>query len=188
MAADAEVIAAKEDVAEELLSRPGVTGVGVGFREVGGKLTDETVIRVYVEAKRPPEDVPPSLLIPSEINGHRTDVIETTFSLAGSAAADTAPADADAGFPYDSRMRPLFPGLQIQRAGPATGTCGLFVRYQPPPHPPPSNGPRFPGPPMYTRSPSFPTAGSSASMGTTCCARWTSSGILGVRRGPTATT
>jgi hypothetical protein len=117
-----EVIAAKRQVEEELLARPGVTGVGVGFREVGGELTDETVIRIYVEAKRPADEVPSDLLIPSEINGHRTDVVEKTFRLAESPPADSAldkkgytPAMSGGVFPYNSsNHNPLLPGYQIQ--------------------------------------------------------------------------
>src|SRR5262245_34037209 len=52
------MIRAKSAVEPQLLSQPGVTGVGVGLREKGGKLTEEVVIRVYVERKRPLGEVP----------------------------------------------------------------------------------------------------------------------------------
>ena len=37
---------------EELLGRPGVTGVDVGYKDVGGEPTDEIAIRVMVEKKK----------------------------------------------------------------------------------------------------------------------------------------
>jgi hypothetical protein len=70
------LISAKQEVEDELLKRPGVTGVGVGYREKGGQETDEIVILVYVAQKRPLHEVPPELRIPPEIRGFKTDVIE----------------------------------------------------------------------------------------------------------------
>jgi hypothetical protein len=71
-----EIIRVQESVVPQLLAQPGVTGVGVGFREKDGKLTDEIVIRVYVQDKRPLAEVPAKLRIPSAIGGFKTDVIQ----------------------------------------------------------------------------------------------------------------
>ena len=40
------IIKAKSAAAADLLKLPGVTGVGVGYREKGGQETDECTIRV----------------------------------------------------------------------------------------------------------------------------------------------
>jgi hypothetical protein len=77
--ADAELDranAVKSVVERDILSRPGVTGVGVGLKKVGGELTGTVAIRVYVARKR---TVPEHEHIPPEINGvahrcHRSDV------------------------------------------------------------------------------------------------------------------
>jgi hypothetical protein len=68
--------AVKESVEEEILARPGVTGLDIGYKEVGGQRTDVLAIRVIVEAKR---DVPSAERIPAEIDGIRTDVIQRGF-------------------------------------------------------------------------------------------------------------
>jgi len=42
----------KEQVENEVIQRPGVTAVGVGFRTRRGELVDELTVKVYVEKKR----------------------------------------------------------------------------------------------------------------------------------------
>ena len=46
------MIRAKLAAAPDLLKRPDVTGIGVGYREKNGQVTGEPAIRVYVEHKR----------------------------------------------------------------------------------------------------------------------------------------
>lgn len=77
----AEVVQVKEAVEDSLLKLPGVTGVDVGYKEVGGKPTGEVAIRVLVAQKKPPKSVPEDQQIPPEINGVKTDVIERRFVL-----------------------------------------------------------------------------------------------------------
>jgi hypothetical protein len=62
---------------EELMARPGVIGVGVGFRAQGGASSSEVAIVVLVEKKRPPSELPPDQLLPREIEGIPVDVLET---------------------------------------------------------------------------------------------------------------
>jgi hypothetical protein len=73
-----EIIAAKEKAEADLLKRPGVTGVDIGYKEVGGQPTNIIAIRVLVEKKKP---VTGKDRIPGEIDGHPTDVIERKFEL-----------------------------------------------------------------------------------------------------------
>jgi hypothetical protein len=68
----------KEEVEADLLARPGVTGVDIGYKEVGGRPTDVVAIRVLVAEKR---DVAPGEAIPPEIGGYPTDVIARRFQL-----------------------------------------------------------------------------------------------------------
>jgi hypothetical protein len=58
---------------DQLMRMPGVTGVGVAYKYVGGRRTDELSIRVHVERKR---DVPLAEAIPPEIEDVKTDVVE----------------------------------------------------------------------------------------------------------------
>lgn len=74
-----EIVSIKEKAEQELLKRPGVTGVDVGYKYVGGKPTDEVAIRVHVSKKK--KNLPHAEMIPAEIEGVPTDVIERTFEL-----------------------------------------------------------------------------------------------------------
>lgn len=77
--ADRKMVSQVKDKAEARLLRiPGVTGVGVGYKIVGDHPTSTMAIRVYVKHKR---DVPEQEMIPREINGIPTDVIERHFIL-----------------------------------------------------------------------------------------------------------
>ena len=74
-----EIRLVKESQEADLLSRPGVTGVGIGYKEVNGVKTDELAIIVYVEAKKPNADVPTKERVPKTIQKMTTDVQERTF-------------------------------------------------------------------------------------------------------------
>ncbi len=66
----------KKSVEKELLGRPGVTAVEIGHKIKDGKQTDEIAIRVHVKEKK---NVPQDQMIPSEINGVKTDVIQRKY-------------------------------------------------------------------------------------------------------------
>ena len=74
-----ELIARKRDVEAQLLAMPGVTAVDVGYKEVGGVLTDRLAIRVHVQKKG--GRIPADQRVPSEIDGIVTDVLERTYEL-----------------------------------------------------------------------------------------------------------
>lgn len=79
MASVGELIAIKERVEAEYLGRPGVTGIDVGYKEVGGERTDQVAIRVHVGQKS--DDVPAAERVPADIEGAGTDVLERTYEL-----------------------------------------------------------------------------------------------------------
>ena len=103
----------KEAAQADLMKRPGVTGVDIGYKYVAGQRTEEIVIRVHVQRKN--KDVPAHSRIPVEIDGIKTDVIETNPVL----IAD------------NSAYNPLRGGISIgpERLFPDTkvGTLGAFV-------------------------------------------------------------
>ena len=74
-----EILTAKQQVEEKLLKQPGVTGVDVGYKYVGGERTDDLAIRVMVEQKK--ASVPAAERVPATIDGVKTDVIQRTFFL-----------------------------------------------------------------------------------------------------------
>ena len=68
----------KREVEEDLLRRPGVTGVDVGYKVVGGEKTDQLAIRIYVENKG---QFDPGDAIPPSIHGVPTDVLQRRIRL-----------------------------------------------------------------------------------------------------------
>jgi hypothetical protein len=74
----AEVIKQKDAAESGLFKLDGVHGVDVGFKYSAGKRTDEISIRVLVSKKK--KTVSAKQQIPTEINGIRTDVIESVIT------------------------------------------------------------------------------------------------------------
>ena len=60
-----------------LLKKANVVGVGIGFREQGGKLTDEVALVVSVTRKLPATQLSPQDVIPDRIEDIPVDVRET---------------------------------------------------------------------------------------------------------------
>ncbi|MFC9325697.1 hypothetical protein [Kitasatospora sp. NPDC057015] len=74
-----ELVAIKERVEQRFLDQPGVTGIDVGYKVVGGERTGEIAVRVYVARKT--DDVPLDQRVPPDIDGVVTDVLERTYEL-----------------------------------------------------------------------------------------------------------
>jgi hypothetical protein len=74
-----ELIRRKNDVEAQFLAMPGVTAVDVGYKEVGGVLTDRLAIRVHVQKKG--GRIPADQRVPAEVDGIVTDVLERTYEL-----------------------------------------------------------------------------------------------------------
>src|SRR4051812_32862219 len=79
----------KQRVEDDLLARPGVVGVDINEKVSGGRPTGELSIVVYVEEKKPEDQLDPGQAIPAEIDGIPTDVKEERIELhAASVAVD----------------------------------------------------------------------------------------------------
>lgn len=74
-----QIITQKEAAVEALMKMEGVTGVDVGYKYKDGKRTDEITIRVHVAKKK--KGMAAKDMIPAEINGVKTDVIEMNAEL-----------------------------------------------------------------------------------------------------------
>lgn len=61
----------------ELMKKTGVVGCAVGYKYVDGQKTDELCIVCYVKEKRPKNQLKKEDIIPSEIDGILTDVVES---------------------------------------------------------------------------------------------------------------
>jgi hypothetical protein len=73
----AEAIEVKRRAEDRLLAIPGVHMVGFGPKVSSGEPTNEFAILVYVLEKRPKSSLPNDEVIPDEIEGVKTDVLQT---------------------------------------------------------------------------------------------------------------
>lgn len=107
----------KSGAENKLLKIPGVTAVDVGYKYVNGQRTNEIAIRVHVAKKK--KAVDKKDMIPAEINGIKTDVIEGTYDpqIVSEKKNLTFDAQADT-----TNYRPLQGGISI---GPDRSVGGL---------------------------------------------------------------
>lgn len=104
----------KEAHKEELLARPNVIGVGVGYRETAHTLTDDLCVVVLVRRKVATAALPAEALVPHEVAGRRTDVREVGEIRALQARTD--------------RWRPTPGGVSLGHYRISAGTFGCVVR------------------------------------------------------------
>jgi len=103
-----DLIEAVDPIAAAMMSLPGVTGVGLGFREEDGEFFDELAVRVLVaDASAVPPDLVP------DIAGVPVCVVE--FPVEPLFSPDT------------TRYTDIPGGAQIQQAPGASGTLGAFA-------------------------------------------------------------
>jgi hypothetical protein len=114
MAQEVEIREVKERHKEDILVKPNVVGVGIGYKTIGSRQIDELSIVALVRQKVPPESLPPGALIPREINGTPVDVLQV-----GLLRAFQAPTD---------RWRPAPGGVSIGHYQITAGTLGCVVR------------------------------------------------------------
>jgi hypothetical protein len=109
--------AVKEAVEARLLLYPGVHAVAIGPKITGGQRTEEPSIMVFLVRKRPLSELAPEEVVPSEIDGVKTDIIE--MGVPRVAALDR------------ERKRPLLGGIAVQPRGwEYWGTLGCFALTQ----------------------------------------------------------
>ncbi len=100
---------------KELLNKPNVVGVGVGYKDKDGVPTDEVAVVVLVERKKPLAALNPEEIIPRDLEGLRTDVLEV-----GQLWANQTPKE---------RFRPVIPsGVSIGHYKITAGTLGTMVK------------------------------------------------------------
>jgi hypothetical protein len=99
---------------QALLAKPNVVGVGVGYKIVGRKVTDELCVVAMVRRKIPKAGLEPQALVPQAVDEVPTDVIEV-----GELVALKEPTD---------RWRPAPGGVSIGHFKVTAGTLGCVVR------------------------------------------------------------
>lgn len=100
--------------AEYLIVKPNVVGIGVGYKQVDGEMTDELAIIVSVVTKIGADLLSPREMIPEEINGIPTDVIQTGEFILRQGTTD--------------RWRPMPGGVSIGHKNVTAGTSACLVR------------------------------------------------------------
>ena len=84
----AEIRPTKQRVELDLLARPDVTGVDINYKTTKGRMTDRMAIVVSVKKKKSKSSLKADELIPKEIDGIPTDVIEEEIVLHRPALAE----------------------------------------------------------------------------------------------------
>jgi hypothetical protein len=110
MASIAEAQKAHE---QELLVRENVVGVAASVKVTKGRPTGERSLTVLVEEKKPKTKVAKEELVPAEVEGVQTDVLEV-----GPIRPLT----------FTARVRPALPGYSIGHHNITAGTFGCLVR------------------------------------------------------------
>lgn len=98
---------------KDLLSRANVVATGVGFKVTGGKRIDTPSIICSVHKRVPASSLSQKDLVPTELNGVPTDVVET-----GPIRAFQSPTD---------RFRPAPGGVSVGHRDITAGTLGCWV-------------------------------------------------------------
>jgi hypothetical protein len=100
-----------------LLSKANVTGVAVGYKKVGGQLTGELSVVVFVRKKLPLSELRARDVIPPMLEGYRTDVVEAEFTALSQPSRT-------------SRIRPAIGGISVGHYMITAGTItNIFYDY-----------------------------------------------------------
>lgn len=108
-----QIRAVKARHEKALLRKRNVVGVGIGYKEVGGKRTDQLSLVVLVEKKVPEAELSPKDLVQKELDGVVTDVKEVGKIVAHKTRTE--------------RWRPAPPGVSIGHYAITAGTFGAVV-------------------------------------------------------------
>jgi hypothetical protein len=114
MAEMEEIRAVKEKHGTAIMAKENVVGLGVGYKETKGVKTDRLALVVMVRKKVSAEELKEGDVIPAEIEGVITDVIEVGEIVALQARTD--------------RWRPAPGGVSIGHYKITAGTLGVLVR------------------------------------------------------------
>jgi hypothetical protein len=97
-----------------ILERKNVVGVGVGFKQVRGERTEQQAVVVFVKKKEQADRLHPRDLVPQELGGVITDVIEIGEIVLHASRTE--------------RSRPAYPGMSIGHYRSTAGTFGAVVK------------------------------------------------------------
>lgn len=102
-----------------------VHAVGIGMKNVKGKATKQQCIRVHVPKKIPESQMNPKDIVPREINGIPTDIIESAPAIFHE-SVNTPPPPCSQN--KQNRQRPVIGGISVGHFNITAGTIGCFCR------------------------------------------------------------
>lgn len=114
MVEHSEIVRVKELHKAKILSKPNVVGVGTGYRSRAGRAVGELCVVALVRQKIPRAGLPRQDLVPAEVGGIPTDVVQVGHIKALAARTD--------------RWRPALGGVSIGHHLVTAGTLGSVVR------------------------------------------------------------
>lgn len=109
-----EVRAAKDQYKRELMGKPNVVGVGIGYKIVAGQQTDTPCVIVFVKQKVAAESLSAEQLVPEQVSDVPTDVVESGEFFAHQNRK--------------AKYRPAPGGVSIGHRQVTAGTLGAVVR------------------------------------------------------------
>ncbi|MEK4774552.1 hypothetical protein MKY31_30375 [Bacillus sp. FSL M8-0139] len=112
----------QQDVEDAFLQFRNVAGIGAGIQQVNGVMTGTPSLLVFVDQKLPIETLETNQVIPKEINGIKTDVIQTGYLFAGT--QQTLQVDTQA---LSTRVRPAKGGYSVAHRNVTAGTIATCV-------------------------------------------------------------
>jgi hypothetical protein len=110
---------------DALLGLPNVVGVGLGWKETRGRITDRPAWRVYVRRKLPSHSLRCAGLVPARVEGLATDVLPAPVSIPA-ASLNTVSAPLAPGSVI-SNLRGLLHDLSADRQTSGLGTLGFLA-------------------------------------------------------------
>ena len=110
----AQIQQTRDQYKATLMGKPNVVGVGVSYKAVAGESTGELCMAVLVQKKLPKAGLTAAALVPPEIDGIRTDVIQVGELRPLQARTD--------------RWRPARGGISLGHYQITAGTFGTVVR------------------------------------------------------------
>ena len=108
-----QVTEVKDRHKESILAKPNVLGVGTGYKKQMGKQVGDLCVVAMVSQKIPRAGLDPSDLVPVEVEGISTDVIQVGFLRAHQERTD--------------RWRPALGGVSLGHYMITAGTLGVVV-------------------------------------------------------------
>lgn len=114
MAREVELALLKSRVQDQFFAKPNVVGVGIGRKIVGGHMTHETCLMALVRRKVPRAALSAADMVPKQVEGVPTDVLQVGELRAMRARTD--------------RWRPVPGGVSIGHYRITAGTLGCVVR------------------------------------------------------------